>query len=249
MKAYLLLLLAFLFPFAEPGEQETADDTSDAGTDDADDTALDASSDDADDASDDADTAVEEEETAAPASRASRTAARTDRADEAIRLAREAQEAVARLTPAPRNAQFEEEERKLRDPETSELEKWQIQSNRALRDSQQQSRQALFQAQDMADRTSYQAKAISNPLFSKYEKKVEALLAEARSKGANPNREFCLQLAIGKAILDGNFKAKADAPKKTIARGKSPGARSDTAGRGGMTDHQKRAARLANTQI
>lgn len=250
MHQYLLLLLSFFFPFVEPGEHEVADDTSDAGTDDAEDTALAAAGDDADDESDDADS--EDDDTAdvsAPASRSPRTVSRSDRADEAIRLAREAQEAVARLTPAPRNAQYDDEEVKLRNPDTTELEKWQIQSNRAMRESTMQSRQALFQAQDMADRTQYQAKAMGNSLYSKFEKKVEAELANARNKGGNPPREMVLDLVVGRAIREGNFKPKAEAKKAAIPRGKSPGARSDTQSRGSMTDHQKRTVRLANTQI
>ena len=174
-----------------------------------------------------------------------------EQAKEATRLAREANEQIARLTqqaqlPDPR---LVDEEQRLRDPNTSDLEKWQIQSNRALRQSQQQSQQALFQAQDMADRTTYMSKAVSNPVYDKYKDKVEAELVKARSQGANPTREFILKLKIGEDMLNGNFKPKAAAAKPAIARGKSPGARSDTPSRGSMSDRQKREARLANIQI
>ena len=157
-------------------------------------------------------------------------------------------QAQARQRPDPT---MDEEERKLRDPNTSELEKWQINSNRALRSSAAQSQQALFQAQDMADKTTYQVKAASNPLYSKYEKRVDEELAKARQSGANPTREFILDILVGRDMRMGNFKsAPAVAGKgKVISRGKPTGARSDTPSRGGTSEREKRAARLANIQI
>lgn len=174
--------------------------------------------------------------------------------DRLAAVERSAQEAQTKLEQVLRQAQqrpdptLDEEERKLRDPATSDLERWQIQSNRALRASQMQSQQALFQAQDMADKTTFQVKAASNPLYKKYADKVEAELAKARSTGGNPPRDFVLQVLVGRDILAGNFKPAAT--KSTgIARGKPTGARSDTPSRSGMTEHQKRAARLENQQI
>jgi succinyl-CoA synthetase beta subunit len=69
-----------------------------------------------------------------------------------------------------------EEDAKLKDPNTTELEKWQIQSSRAIRQQAAQSNQALFQANDLFDKTQYMAKAAANPIFEKYKDKVEAKL-------------------------------------------------------------------------
>lgn len=223
------LLLAFLFPYVdepeadEPGE--TAEEPDVEG-----------------DEATEVEAAAEEEAEPSPA----------EQAKEATRLAREANEQITRLTQQSQqrpDPQLVDEEQRLRDPSTTDLEKWQIQSNRALRQSQQQSQQALFQAQDMADRTTYMSKAVSNPVYDKYKDKVESELVKARSQGANPTREFILKLKIGEDMLNGNFKPKAAATKPTVARGKSPGARSDTPSRGSMSDRQKREARLANIQI
>ena len=232
MSKFLLWLLAYLFPHATDGDPEPDDDAPDDGADDS-----------AGDVDLDAEPEVEVKADDKP-----------DRVEEAIRTAREASEQVAaiqRQTAAHRpDPTLDEEERKLRDPATTDLERWQIQSNRALRTSQQQSAQALFQAQDMADKTTYQVKAASNPVYDKYKDKVEAELSKARAQGSNIQREVILQVLIGRDMLAGNFKAAAAKTKaKDIPRGKSPGARSDTPSRVGGTEHQKRIARLQDVQI
>ena len=237
MKNILLWLLRYLAPHAEAGEDDGPVDD-----------AVDDFNDDVDDGLGDGETVNEE-----VAERKAKADDKPDRVEEALRTAREATEQVAALQ---RQAQqrpdpsHDEEERKLRDPATTDLERWQIQSNRALRQSQQQSTQALFQAQDMADKTTYQIKAASNPVYDKYKDKVEAELQKARAQGSNIQREVILQVLIGRDMLAGNFKAAAAKVKaKDIPRGKSPGARSDTPSRAGGTDHQKRIARLQDVQI
>ena len=233
MNYLLRLLLAFFFPLgielAEDPPEEASDDADDAAGDDA----LEAGSEE-----------VDEPPEPKPDPQ--------ERVKEVERIAREAQEQVevlrrqATMRPDPT---MDEEERKLRDPNTSELEKWQINSNRALRSSAAASQQALFQAQDMADKTGYQVKSASNPIYSKYESRVEAELNKARANGQNPNRELILAVLIGRDQLAGNFKPAATNKGKTIPRGKPTGARSDTPSRGTMSDREKRVARLANIQI
>ncbi len=146
---------------------------------------------------------------------------------------------------------FEEEERRLRDANTSEMERWQIQSNRTIRQTQQAAQQALQQAQDMADRTAFQAKMQSDPRRAKYETRVEDELARARSMGQNASREAIYFYMLGKDIAEGKLKpkAKAKAPAADVPRGKPAGVRSDVPTRGSKTDHQKRAERLANLNI
>ena len=234
MNRLLWLLLAFLLPMAtEPVDADPPDEVVDEADDASGDDALEAAADTEDEA---------EPDKPDP----------QDRVKEVERIAREAQEQVEvlrRQATQRSDPTLDEEERKLRDPSTSDLEKWQINSNRALRSSQQASQQALFQAQDMADKTTYQVKAAANPIYTKYEKRVEAELNKARANGQNPNRELILAVLIGRDQLEGNFKPAAAKAGKTIARGKPTGARSDTPARGSMSDREKRAARLANVQI
>jgi len=229
VNTFLLWLLAYLFPHATDGEVDPTEDDPDDG---------------ATDTEDDTEAEPEVEATAEE---------KPDRVEEALRTAREATEQVAvlqRQAQTRSDPSHDEEERKLRDPATTDLEKWQIQSNRALRASQLQSSQALFQAQDMADKTTYQIKAAANPVYDKYKDKVESELAKARAQGSNIQREVILQVLIGRDMLAGNFKAAAAKVKaKDIPRGKSPGARSDTPSRAGGTEHQKRIARLQDVHI
>ena len=171
------------------------------------------------------------------------------RVDAAERRADEAAREVAALK-SPRTSDEDriraDEDARLRAADTSDMEKWQIQANRALRESQAQSRAALARAEDLSDLTAYQAKAIKNPTYAKFADKVEAKLKTARSQGQNVPRELILQLLVGEAVLNG----KRAAPKPAApSRGKPNAARSDVPTRGNMSDRQKRAARLANTQI
>lgn len=234
LKRLLARIGAYVFPsVGEADPEPAAEDAPEEA-----DPALEAAGDD--------DSDVEEAE---PEAKPDPIEARIAKAEREALEARERVEMLARQQPARPNPILDEEARKLADPNVSDLEKWQIQSNQALRASQQQSAQALFQAQDMADRTTYMSKAVSNPLYEKYEKRVEQELAKARSQGQNVQRELILQVLIGRDMLNGNIKPKANAAPKTVPRGKSPGARSDTPARGGMSEHQKRIARLENTQI
>lgn len=174
----------------------------------------------------------------------SRVEAAERRAEEALR------KAEALSNPSPSQTQEDriraDEDRRLNSPDTSEMEKWQIQANRALRQSQEQSRQALFQAQDMADQTAYQAKALKNPTYAKFSDKVESELKKARAQGQNIPRELILQVLVGRAVLEGKRKSPAT---PSPSRGKPNAARSDVPARSSMSDKQKRAARLQNQQI
>jgi hypothetical protein len=146
---------------------------------------------------------------------------------------------------------FDEEERRLRDASTSDMDRWQIQANRTLRDTQRQATQALQQAQDMADRTQFQAGYASDPRRSKYSDRVEAELSRARANGQNASREAIYYYMLGKDIAEGKLKAKvkAKAPAADVPRGRPAGVRSDVPARGAKSDHQKRAERLANMNI
>lgn len=249
MRYYLLLLLSFLFPLAT-GD---ADPDPDTGNDDAgsgDEGAGDGDDGDAGDGDDDSgagDGAGDDD----AGSVSKKPAAQSDEAKEALRLAREAKEALGQLT-APRRTDptWEAEEARLKSADITPLEKWQIESNRAIRQTTHQSQQAIFHAQDLADKTSYQTQAISNPVYKKYAARVEEQLAKARSNGSNPPREAVLKFILGEDMLAANFKSTTKkAAGSTTPRGKTPGARSDTSARGGQSEREKRRARLENVLI
>ena len=65
----------------------------------------------------------------------------------------------------------------------------------------QQNTQALqFQMQETADQAYFRGLVVSDPVAAKYASKVEAKLAEIRSKGQNVNREALLDLLVGQDI-------------------------------------------------
>ena len=187
-------------------------------------------------------------------------AARSRRDDSAERLARleaeverrgrAAAEAAARQ-PAPVDTEFQREEELLRNPETTDMERWQINANRTLRQTQAEARQAMFQAQDMSDRTRFEAKIASDPRRAKYSERVEEAIRQERAAGRNAEREAVYYYMLGKDIAEGKLKAKpkaASAP--AVPRGKSPGVRSDVQGRGRpTTDRDKLRARLEGQNI
>ncbi|EMN5130227.1 hypothetical protein RVV79_003343 [Burkholderia contaminans] len=146
---------------------------------------------------------------------------------------------------------FEAEEARLRDPNTTDIERWQIQSNRTLRQSQQAAQAALFQAQDLRDQTLFESKIASDPHRARYRDRVEQAVLEERRAGRNASREAVYYYMLGKDIADGKLKpkAKAKSPAADVPRGKTPGVRSTVPTGRGQTEHQKRAARLADVNI
>lgn len=157
----------------------------------------------------------------------------------------------ASRTPAV-DPEFVREEERLRNPELSDIERWQINANRTLRATQQQAQQALFQAQDMADRTRFESKVSSDPRRAKYTDRVETEIQKARSQGnMQASREDVYYWMLGKDIADGKLKSK---PKASAApnvnRGKPAGVRSDVQGRGRpSSDRDKLRSRLENMNI
>ncbi|WP_322040096.1 hypothetical protein [Burkholderia diffusa] len=143
------------------------------------------------------------------------------------------------------------EEERLRDPNLDPMERWQIQSNRTLRESQRLAAHALFQAQDLNDRTAFEAKIAADPHRARYRERVEAAVLEERRQGRNASREAVYYYMLGKDIADGKLKpkAKAKTPAADIPRGKSPNVRSNVPNSRGQTEHQKRTARLADVNI
>lgn len=146
---------------------------------------------------------------------------------------------------------YQREEERLRAADVTELERWQINSNRSLRQNQQMAAQALFQAQDLNDRTKFETGIASDPHRARYRDKVEAAVQAERQQGRNVSREAVYYHMLGKDIAEGKLKAKpkAKTPAADIPRGRTPGVRSNVSQGRGMNDHQKRAARLADVNI
>jgi hypothetical protein len=179
---------------------------------------------------------------------------RDDSADRLARLEAEVERRgraaeEARRTPTV-DAEFQREEERLRAADVSEMERWQIQANRTLRATQAEARQAMFQAQDMSDRTRFESKIATEPRRAKYTERVEEEVKKAQSRGQMASREDVYYWMLGKDIADGKLKPKAkSSPTASVPRGKTPGVRSDVQSRGPKSDHDKRAARLANMNI
>lgn len=149
---------------------------------------------------------------------------------------------------------FEQEERKLSDPKTTELERWQINSNRTLRANQSASVQALAQANDVADSTRFSQLAVTKPaIYNRYKDRVEAELVKMRQTGQSAPREAILRFLIGNDAIDGKLTRKKAAPAADPASPRGgrlpPGARTDVQGGKGMTEREKRAKRLEGVQI
>lgn len=237
---FLVLLLSCLFrPHAEP----PADDPSDT-----DDPPPPAPS-----ADDDIEEVVVD---AAPPADDELTTSRRERDEarqESERYQRELAELRAQQHRPVVDAQTQAEDAKLKDPNTSELEKWQINANRELRTGRSMAQAALMQANDVNDRTAYSSLCISNPLAKKYETRVEQAIVGMRKNGQNASREAVFKYLLGEDMVAGKFKKKSATPPadtKRAPRGATPGARSDVPGRGApQSEKDKRRARLENQQI
>jgi hypothetical protein len=177
---------------------------------------------------------------------------RLARLEAEVQTARRQADEVRSRQPAPVDETFQREEERLRNPETTEMERWQIQANRTLRDTQRQAQQAMFQAQDLSDRTRFESKIATDPRRAKYAERVEEEIQKARSRGQmNASREDAYYWMLGKDIADGKLKPKAKASATpNVNRGKPAGVRSDVQGRGRpSSDRDKLRARLENTNI
>jgi hypothetical protein len=160
--------------------------------------------------------------------------------------------------PSEDQRQWEAEEAKLRDPDVSDQEKWQIRSNRTIRQAAFNSNQALSTAADIRDATEFDRLATTNPkVYDRYKDRVEKMRGEWAAKGVFPPRKELLKMLLGEDILNGKVKstakpkaaAGAEERTTTIDRGRSPGARSDVTGKGRMSEHEKRAQRLKGVAL
>lgn len=250
---WLTLLLAFLRPAVEGagdaagaqggeggGDQAPAGDGDQGAGDDQLDLDLNAGDQPGDQASD-----------SAKELEAARKAAK-DAEERAAKFEREAADLRVRHAPPAPNDIEAQENAKLANPNTTDLEKWQIQSNRTLRANTSAAQMALAQANDVSDRTAFASIAMTDPIAKKYESRVEETLAKARAQGQNPRREDIYTYLLGQDMRGGKFTKKKAAAAEAgggVPRGKLPNAGGDVPRKGGMTERERRAQRLENQQI
>ncbi|VWB67448.1 hypothetical protein [Burkholderia lata] len=252
MNKLLQRLLGFLFPGVDDGDP--SDPGADAGGDGAGADAAGGADPGAGDfgaGPEDDDFDFDFVEPAAPARRTTSDADRLAALEAEVERRGRVVDAARAPTAPPADRDYEAEETRLRDPNTTDIERWQIQSNRTIRQSQQAAQAALFQAQDLRDQTLFESKIASDPHRARYRDRVEAAVQDERRAGRNASRESVYYYMLGKDIADGKLKpkAKAKAPAADVPRGKTPGVRSTVPVGRGQTEHQKRAARLADVNI
>lgn len=151
----------------------------------------------------------------------------------------------------PVDTEFQREEERLRAADTSEMERWQIQANRTLRQTQQEAQRARMDASDLMDRTRFESKFNSDPRRTKYADRVEEAIAQERAQGRSASRESVYFYMLGKDIADGKLKpkAKAKTPAADVPRGRPANTRSDVSARGVKTERDKLRSRLENVNI
>ena len=145
---------------------------------------------------------------------------------------------------------WQQEDEVLRNPESTDWQKYSVNAARAARQANMNSQDAIRRAEDLSDKTAFGQYQVTKPkLYEKYKDRVEKTLADIRSKGMNAPREAIMARLIGDDMLAG--KLKPDSAKPAGAkRAVTPGARSDVnSSSGRMTEAEKRAKRLENVRI
>lgn len=179
--------------------------------------------------------------------------ARTAEKERADRYEREMAELRARSASPHTDSQFEQEERILRDPNSTEQQKWTVNANREIRSANALARNSMIAAADVNDRTAWAAVKMGDSLAARYEARVEEVLQKERAAGRSPTREAIYTFLLGQDMRQGKYKKK---PAAAIAakpnaqvRGRTPGVRSDVASSANLNDREKRRQRLENQPI
>ena len=73
--------------------------------------------------------------------------------------------------------------------------------------------QQQFAQTDLLDKTTFQQRALQNPMVAKYADRVEQTLQEMRSKGQTAPRESILKFLVGEEVLNKAPAAVAKAAK------------------------------------
>lgn len=145
------------------------------------------------------------------------------------KLANERTEALAEAKVAREQAEFYRQQAAARqapvEPEYVDPdEQWR-------RSTESRINQALATAEDMKDQAAYMRQAVKNPLYGKYEDRVEAELKSTRARGGNATREGILAYLVGKDALNANGKPTKAAAQAAIrvsaAKTTTPGVKSN----------------------
>jgi hypothetical protein len=123
------------------------------------------------------------------------------------------------------------------------VERVQYVTNRQMQYMQQTNQQQQYMMLELMDRTAYQTKAASNPVYKKLEPEVEKMRASEASKGRYFNREDILAFLIGQKMLSkGTSKNKPKVTRKS-SQVTRPGNTSTDAASGGRRDSERTALR------
>ena len=175
----------------------------------------------------------------------------------AERAEREAAEARQRANPPQPSADqrlYEQEETVLRDPNSTEMQRWYVNSNRTLRQTQQEAAAARLQSADLADRAEFRMKAADDPRIKQYAERVETELAKMRAQGQSAPREAIYTFLLGQDVRNGKVikTAAAGKPKGALPdreRGKPAGVKSDVSGKNRQSERDKLRKRLDGINI
>ena len=148
-----------------------------------------------------------------------------------------------------------QEDAVLNNPESTDWQRYSVQSARDAREAKQAGQVALREARDINDKASFSQKfATTQPkTYGFYAPKVEERLREIRARGQDATREDVYAFLMGKDMAEGKLKTSAKAEGKIggVNRGSTPKARSDVSTKESsrMSDAERREKRLENVRI
>lgn len=148
---------------------------------------------------------------------------------------------------------WQQEDAILANPESSDWQKYAVQSARDARMARQEAQSIGRESRDMADKVAFSQLAATKPkTHAAYKDRVESMLTEMRKNGHDAPRAKLFALLIGEDMISGKLKTT-DAKSKTggVKRGTMPGAKSDvgSSSSGKLSEAEKRAKRLENVRI
>jgi len=162
--------------------------------------------------------------------------------------------------------QWQEEENILRNPQSTDEQRYWVNANRTLRATQRDAAQARIDAADARDISAYDASARSYPTMEKYRDRVEQFVETIRRNGGTPPpRQVLFDTLLGRDIREGKFKPSTAKPgRRTTTEDNAPNvnrlpadqrgnptvrARGDVSRRPANTESERRRARLENQSI
>lgn len=143
----------------------------------------------------------------------------------------------------------QQEDAILSNPESTDWQKYSVQSARDAREAKHAAARSIYEARDIADKSEFRQLAVTKPKsYEKYKDRVEKL----RKTLPDVPRMELYALEMGRDMRDGKIGSteKSAKPKGGADRGKTPGVTSNVSAKGGkLTDAEKRIKRLENVRI